>query len=98
MAIDRAEALRIARLARLDLADGEIESLACQLGSVLDYVALLDEFESSPAEDVADASAGVGPRALRADDPRPGLAGDQALAGAPDAASGFFRVPRSFPE
>ena len=86
------EAAHVARLARLDLSEEELDRYTGQLGAVLEH-----------AEDVATLdTAGVPPTAhplplhnvFRADDPRPGLDRDEVLAMAPDAEDGRFRVPR----
>jgi aspartyl-tRNA(Asn)/glutamyl-tRNA(Gln) amidotransferase subunit C len=93
--VDRAEVRRIARLARLDLAEAEIDALARDLGTVLDHVALLEQV---PAEQAGSAArSAVSPGALRADEEHASADQADALGQAPDAATGHFRVPRSFP-
>ena len=87
-----ADVRHVARLARLDVTDEEVELFAGQLAAVLE-----------PAEDVeALDTAGVPPTAhplplrnvLREDVPRPSLDRDEVLAMAPAAEDGRFRVPR----
>ncbi len=94
MAIDLAQARQIAWLARLELGDVELARLARELGSILDYVAVLDEVDTSRAAAREAAPAG---KPLRDDRLLPGLGADEALGTAPDPAAGFFRVPRSLP-
>jgi len=89
--ISRADAEHVARLARLDLDDAELEEYTAQLASILEY-----------AEDIAALDTeGVPPTAhplplrnvLRPDEVRPGVDRDEVLAAAPDAEEGRFRVP-----
>lgn len=91
MAIDRAEAARIAELARLELPESELDRVASQLSQVLEFVARLDELELGGLEPTAFAPPQA---ALRADEPdgrtlEPGAA----TAGAPEAEFGYFIVP-----
>jgi len=92
VAIDRAEVGRIARLACLDLDDPAIDSLARDLEAILQHVTLLDEVDAARDEavlpDLEPAAA------LRQDAVRPSLSQERALQNAPEAAQGFFRIPR----
>ena len=92
MAIDSAEVRRIADLACLELDPKALELLRGQLGSILDYVARLEELDAEPAAVSPDAAASQAQ--LRSDEPVEGLEVDEALGNAPDAARGHFRVPR----
>ncbi len=90
--ISPADVAHVARLARLDVTDEELELYAEQLGAVLEYAAETAALEIS----------GVPPTAhpfplrnvLRPDEPRPSLDRDEVLAMAPDAEDDRFRVPR----
>lgn len=90
--ITRADVVHVARLARLDLSDAEIELFTAQLGTILEHVARVEALDTT----------GVAPTAhpipltnvLRADEPRPGLPRDEVLAMAPAAEDDRFRVPR----
>ncbi len=91
MAIDRAEAARIAELARLEVPPSELDRIAVQLSHVLAFAATLDELDLADCEPTAFAPAS---EPLRADEPDgrtlpPGVA----TAGAPAAEHGFFLVP-----
>ena len=92
MNIDREEVRRIAELARLALEPAELETYREQLGSILDYVALLDEvdLDSNPVRD----STAAAPTVQRPDTPQPALSQEQALENAPVRAEGHFGVPR----
>lgn len=91
MAIDRAEAERIAELARLELAPEELDRVAAQLSQVLAFAATLDELELADCEPTAFAPAG---QPLRADQPDGRtLTSELATMNAPEAEHGFFLVP-----
>ena len=89
--ITPADVAHVAKLARLDLTDEELEWLVVDLGAVLDHAADVAALDT----------AGVPPTAhplplqnvLRPDEPRPSLARDEVLAMAPRAEDGRFRVP-----
>jgi aspartyl-tRNA(Asn)/glutamyl-tRNA(Gln) amidotransferase subunit C len=89
--IDRDQVLHVARLARLELSDEEVERYASELSKVVGYIEKIEELdlaEVPPTSHVVDVT-----NALRADEPRPSLPREVALASAPDAAEGGFRVP-----
>jgi len=90
--ISPADVAHVARLARLDVTDEELELFSGQLAAVLDH-----------ADDVAALNTeGVPPTAhplplvnvLREDVERESLDRDEVLAMAPEAEDGRFRVPR----
>jgi aspartyl-tRNA(Asn)/glutamyl-tRNA(Gln) amidotransferase subunit C len=82
----------VARLARLNLSDEEKARLHDQLGVILEAAARVQE---AAADDVPPTAYAV-PRSnvLRADEPRPCLPLEEALAGAPEVESDRFKVPR----
>lgn len=87
---------RIAGLARLRLADDEAERIAAQFGAILGH---LERLRAVDTTDVAPLDHPLPlTDVLRPDTPRPGLPREDALAGAPDAADGQFRVPRVMAE
>ena len=91
MAISRQDVLHVAKLARLEIPEEDIERVQEQLGAILEAVGKVSEL------DLADVEPTSHPLDLVnewADDvPRPSLARDQALANAPDPSDGAFRVP-----
>ncbi|MCK6537597.1 MAG: Asp-tRNA(Asn)/Glu-tRNA(Gln) amidotransferase subunit GatC [Polyangiaceae bacterium] len=91
MKVTRDEVLRLARLARLSLADDELPKLEADLSRIVDYVAELGKVDTS---EVSDAPR-VGPTAapLRDDEVRVGLPRAAALAAAPRVVDGAFAVP-----
>ena len=89
--IDADEVLKVARLARLQLSDEEIEPMARELSTVLEHIERIGELE---LEDVPPTSHVVEVTgALRADEPRECLPRDVALAQAPAASAEGFLVP-----
>jgi len=92
MPISIDEVRRIARLAKLDFAPQELERLSAQLDSILTHVDRLREVPATGLE--GEPAVGATESALRADEPRPSLGADAALANAPDPGDGHFRVPR----
>ena len=95
-AITRDEVAHLAALARIDLTDAELDRLAGQLGVVLDAVARVGEVA---ADDIPPTSHPLPlTNVQRADEPRPGLTAEEALAGAPATEQGRFQVPRILEE
>jgi aspartyl-tRNA(Asn)/glutamyl-tRNA(Gln) amidotransferase subunit C len=91
MAITRDTVLHVAKLARLELDPNEIELLQHDLGSFLEYVETLKELDTSAVEETAQVAVVEAP--LRADEVRPGVNTEVALAEAPRKAGGGFAVP-----
>ncbi|WP_305044447.1 Asp-tRNA(Asn)/Glu-tRNA(Gln) amidotransferase subunit GatC [Geoalkalibacter sp.] len=92
MKITPEQVRNVARLARLALPAEEIQTLTGQMDAILSYVAKLDELDV--ADIVPTAHAVPVENALRADVERPSIGLDKALANAPAAVNGCFRVPR----
>ncbi len=89
--IDREEVLHVARLARLRLDDGEVESMARELSGVLDHIARIAELdleEVPPTSHVVEVTG-----RLRPDEPRPSLPREVVLEQAPAVSDGGFLVP-----
>jgi aspartyl-tRNA(Asn)/glutamyl-tRNA(Gln) amidotransferase subunit C len=90
--LSRDQVLHVARLARLELTEGEVERFGSELSNVLDHIEKIGEL--GPLTDVEPTSHVVAvENALREDEPRPSLPVDRALESAPDPAEGGFRVP-----
>ena len=89
--IDREQVLHVARLARLELTEEEIERIAGELSGILEHVdriAALDLDRVEPTTHVVALE-----NVLRPDAPEPSLPRERALENAPDPADGAFRVP-----
>jgi aspartyl-tRNA(Asn)/glutamyl-tRNA(Gln) amidotransferase subunit C len=92
MAITRDEVAHLARLSRMSLSDAELDALAPQLDQILSAVARVAEVA---AADIPPTSHAVPlTNVFRADVTRPSLPAEDALAAAPYAEDGRFRVPR----
>jgi aspartyl-tRNA(Asn)/glutamyl-tRNA(Gln) amidotransferase subunit C len=92
MPITRADVEHVARLARLALSDDELTELQEQLARILEHA---ERVTSLDTEGVPPTSHPV-PLAnvVRSDSVGECLTQDEALAGAPEAEAGQFRVPR----
>jgi aspartyl-tRNA(Asn)/glutamyl-tRNA(Gln) amidotransferase subunit C len=91
MAITREQVLHVARLARLELSDEEIERMREQLSAILEAVGQVSELDLADVEPTAHPLDLV--NVLAEDEPRPSLTLEDALANAPDPEDGFFGVP-----
>ena len=89
--ITPAEVLHVARLARLDLTDEEVERFGEQLDAILEAVGKVAELDLSDVEPTAHPLDLV--NAWADDEPRPSLSVEEALANAPDRDGDLFRVP-----
>ncbi len=90
--LSRDQVLHVARLARLELTDEELDRHAGELSGVVDWIDKISEL--GDLSDVEPTSHVVAlTNQLRADEPRPSLPVDKALAGAPDHDETGFRVP-----
>ena len=96
MPIQRKDVEHIAKLARLKLADREIDHLASQLGDIIDYIGQLKEVDTSNAKPTSHV---VSTRnVFRKDTVRPSLKDDDVLKNAPSKGEGLFKVPRIIEE
>ena len=92
MSVDEATVRKIARLARIGIADAEVAPLAGELSAILGWIEQLGEVDT----------AGIAPMtavipnhlAWRKDVVSDGAIQSKVLANAPDATSGFFAVPK----
>jgi aspartyl-tRNA(Asn)/glutamyl-tRNA(Gln) amidotransferase subunit C len=92
MALDKATVARIATLARIRLAEDELEPLAAELSGILDFVEQLAAVETegvAPMSSVADVAL-----PMRDDIVTDGNCRDAILGNAPLSARGFFAVPK----
>jgi len=90
--LSRDQVLHVARLARLDLTEAEVERMASELSGVLDHIEKIGELGDlagvAPTSHVVEVE-----NVLRADEPRASWPREQVLAPAPDATVEGFRVP-----
>jgi aspartyl-tRNA(Asn)/glutamyl-tRNA(Gln) amidotransferase subunit C len=92
----RAEVVHVARLARLELDDGEIEQMAGELSAVIEYVKQMQQLDLGTVQPTWHVSRLEG--VTRPDEPWPCLTQTQALAAAPEPVGGAFGVPSPAPD
>jgi aspartyl-tRNA(Asn)/glutamyl-tRNA(Gln) amidotransferase subunit C len=83
--------LHVARLARLELSEEEVERMSSELSTILEHVERISELDLEgvePTSHVVELE-----NVLRPDEPRPSWPRDRVLEQAPDPADGAFRVP-----
>ncbi len=90
MSLTRTQVEYIAELAKLALTDAETERYTEQLSAVLDYASQLQAVDTSDIPPTASVLPLT--TVLREDVVRPSLSNAQAIANAPDATDGQFRV------
>jgi aspartyl-tRNA(Asn)/glutamyl-tRNA(Gln) amidotransferase subunit C len=91
MAIGRDEVLHVAKLARLELAEGDLERFQEQLSAILEAIGTVAELDLEGVEPTSHPLDLV--NVWEDDEPRPCLPVDVALANAPDPEDGYFGVP-----
>ncbi|MCP5072237.1 MAG: Asp-tRNA(Asn)/Glu-tRNA(Gln) amidotransferase subunit GatC [Rhodobacteraceae bacterium] len=92
MSIDKDTARRVANLARIEVAEENLEHLAKELSGILGFMEQLTEVNVEGVEPMTS----VTPMQLkrRKDGVTDGDMQDKVLANAPDAREGFFAVPK----
>jgi aspartyl-tRNA(Asn)/glutamyl-tRNA(Gln) amidotransferase subunit C len=88
---------RVAELAHLQLTREESGHMLHDLNAILDYVAELNELDTSgvaPLAQVSELFSAAGAGGLRADAVQPSLERATVLAGAPETDGAFFKVPK----
>ncbi|MDW7650134.1 MAG: Asp-tRNA(Asn)/Glu-tRNA(Gln) amidotransferase subunit GatC [Bacillota bacterium] len=92
MKITRDEVAHVARLARLEMAEAEMDEFTGTLNAILEYAGKLNRIDT---KDILP-TAHVLPlkNVFREDKTRPCLPREEALANAPEEEDGMFRVPR----
>jgi|SRR6185436_3808753 aspartyl-tRNA(Asn)/glutamyl-tRNA(Gln) amidotransferase subunit C len=96
MPITEADVEKVAQLAHMEITPEELKIFAPQMAEIVTYVEQLNGLATSSIEP---ALGGLTPEGERTDSSRddvvvPSLGQKPALAEAPDAASGHFRVPK----
>jgi aspartyl-tRNA(Asn)/glutamyl-tRNA(Gln) amidotransferase subunit C len=89
--IDREQVLHVARLARLDLSEQEVERMSGELSGILDHIEKIGELDLDgvpPTTHVVDVA-----NAVRADEPRPSWPREVLIDAAPAIRDGGFEVP-----
>jgi len=89
--IDREQVLHVARLARLQLTDEEVERMAGELSKILGHIATINELDLEgvpPTSHVVEVA-----NAVRPDVPRPSWDREVMLGAAPERTEEGFLVP-----
>lgn len=92
MSLDRKAVAHIATLARIRVPDADLDGLAGELSTILDWVEQLKEVDTSAVEPMTSVVKVDLPR--RKDEVSDGNCRDKVLANAPEPAHGFFTVPK----
>jgi aspartyl-tRNA(Asn)/glutamyl-tRNA(Gln) amidotransferase subunit C len=96
MPITEADIAKVAQLAHLELAAEELKTFGAQIAEIVAYVEQLNELDTANVEPAIGGLTPEGERTVTSrDDEIEGSLGQQvALAEAPDASHGYFRVPK----
>ncbi|HEY5941400.1 MAG TPA: Asp-tRNA(Asn)/Glu-tRNA(Gln) amidotransferase subunit GatC [Solirubrobacterales bacterium] len=89
--IEREQVLHVAKLSRLRLSEEEVETMVGELSGILEHVDRIGNLDLEGVEPTSHVVALE--NVLRADEPRPSLPREAALASAPEPEKGAFRVP-----
>ena len=92
MEITKQEGEKVAKLARLEVTEGEQAAFAKQLSQILTHVETLKQYDTTGVEPTATVLGQV--NVFRPDSVRPSLPVDCAVDNAPESADGFFLVPK----
>jgi aspartyl-tRNA(Asn)/glutamyl-tRNA(Gln) amidotransferase subunit C len=91
MAITRDNVLHVAKLARLELTETEIDRMQRDLNGILDYVNQLSELDTTNVPATTQVAVVAAP--FRGDQPHASLPHDVALSQSPRSSSDGFAVP-----
>ena len=92
MEIDEGTVRRIARLARIRVTDAEAKALEEELSGILDWVAQLDEVDTSAVEPMTRVAAMT--LKMRQDEVTDGFCADDIVKNAPQVDDHYFVVPK----
>lgn len=92
MSLTREEVLKVAKLARLEFREEEIEEFRQQLNDILGYVEVLNEVDVEGVEPLISVHDGEG--RLRIDEIKKSLSAEEAMRNAPETDNGALIVPK----
>jgi len=90
--IDQEEVRKVAKLSRLDLSEDEIGEFTSQLSAILEYVAKMNELDTTDVEPLAHCLPIS--NIFREDIVKGSLGTEKTLANAPERDGEFFKVPK----
>jgi len=96
MPLNEIDIAKVAQLAHLELGEAELKTFGPQITEIVNYVEQLNELDTANVEPAIGGLTPEGAKtdASRADEIAGSLGQKEALAEAPDPASGHFRVPK----
>ena len=95
MKVSEQDVRRVAELANLALTEDEVAQMARHMSGILEHVDTLNELDTTNIEPMSQVLFEAEETAtLREDRERPTLGNHDALANAPLAGSGYFKVPK----
>ena len=94
MSLSKQEVEHIAKLARLELSEGQKELYRGQLSAILDHVASLQQLDTASVPAMSAVFGREGH--LRPDESRPSLPPEKILGNTPHKADGQFKIPPVF--
>ena len=94
--IDKSQVKKVAKLARLELSEAEIEEFAGQLNAVIDYVERMNKLNTEGVEPMAHCLPVS--NVFRDDIIKESLGTEKTLANAPQSDGPFFKVPKILEE
>jgi aspartyl-tRNA(Asn)/glutamyl-tRNA(Gln) amidotransferase subunit C len=92
MSLSEKDVLKIAKLSRIRLQEGQAKYFQAELSSILDWVKMLDEVDTQNVPQMTSVSDQTLP--LREDAVHEGNIADEVLKNSPNAAYGCFIVPK----
>jgi aspartyl-tRNA(Asn)/glutamyl-tRNA(Gln) amidotransferase subunit C len=94
--IDKSQVKKVAKLARLELSEAEIEEFAGQLNAIIDYVERMNKLNTEGVEPMAHCLPVN--NVFRDDVIKESLGTEKTLANAPQSDGPFFKVPKILEE
>jgi aspartyl-tRNA(Asn)/glutamyl-tRNA(Gln) amidotransferase subunit C len=94
--IDKSQVKKVAKLARLELSEAEIEEFAGQLNAIIDYVERMNKLNTEGVEPMAHCLPVS--NVFRDDVIKESLGTEKTLANAPQSDGPFFKVPKILEE
>lgn len=94
--IDKLQVRKVAKLARLDLTDAEVDEFSSQLSAIIEYVEKMNQLDTAGVQPLAHCLPVS--NVLRQDIVKESLGTEKTLANAPDRDDNFFKVPKILDE
>ena len=92
MALTREEVLKVAKLAKLEFTNEEIEKYQQELNEILNYIDMLDELDTENIRPLSQINNDT--NNLKEDEVKPSLLVEDALKNAPETVDGTIVVPK----